>query len=128
MNRSLVPLMAGAIGAGWLGGWLSGALVGPLDGVERLPPLLNLTGGLAFILGAIGFLGVAWYVQRPQVAAAAEPGEASYRPDAWVRAIADVGYAVALRFSRAQSGLLARYAFGSIVAVAVVVLLRVSLR
>src|SRR6266851_2901912 len=66
MNWSLVPLMAGAIVLGWLGGWLSGALAGPLDGVEPLPPLLNLTGGLAFILGAIGFLGVAWYVLRPK--------------------------------------------------------------
>src|SRR5258708_33100180 len=101
MNWSLVPLMAGALALGWLGSWLSGVLAGPLDGVEPLPPLLNLTGGLAFILGAIGFLGAAWYVQRPSTAAAAAaaPTETSYRADAWVRGIAEAGYAAAIGFS-----------------------------
>jgi NADH-quinone oxidoreductase subunit L len=128
MNWSLVPLMIGAVTLGWVGwiGWLPAALSGPLGGIEPLPPLLNLTGGLAFILGAVGFLASAWYAQRPQAAAAA--ADAGYRPDAWVRAIAEAGYAVAGGLSRAQSGLLARYAFGSIVAVAVILLVRVSLR
>jgi NADH-quinone oxidoreductase subunit L len=128
MNWSLVPLMAGAIGLGWLGSWLSGVLAGPLDGVEPLPPLLNLTGGLAFILGAIGFLGAVWYVQRPRAVPAAAPADSTYRPDAWVRAIAEAGYAIARTLSEAQSGLLARYAFGSLVAIAVILLVRVSLR
>ena len=48
--------------------------------------------------------------------------------DAWVRAIADGGYAAAVGFSRLQSGLLARYAFGSLIAVAVVVLVRLVAR
>lgn len=128
MNWSLVPLMVGAVLLGWVGwlGWLPSALEGPLGGIETLPPLLNLTGGLAFILGAVGFLAAAWYVQRPQAVLA--PGDTSYRADAWVRAIADGGYAAALGFSRLQSGLLARYAFGSLIAVAVVVLVRLVAR
>jgi NADH-quinone oxidoreductase subunit L len=126
MNWSLVPLMAGAIGFGWLGGWLAGALAGPLGAIEPLPPLLNFTGGLAFVLGAVGFLGAAWYVQRPEAALA--PAQTSYRADSWVGAIADAGYAVSNALSRVQSGLLATYAFGSIVAVAIILLLRVGLR
>ena len=128
MNWSLVPLMLGAVLLGWVGwlGWLPSVLAGPLGGIEKLPPLLNLTGGLAFILGGVGFLGAAWYVQRPQ--AVLVPGETSYRADVWVRAIADAGYATALGFSRLQSGLLARYAFGSLIAVAAILLIRVAVR
>jgi NADH-quinone oxidoreductase subunit L len=128
MNWSLVPLMAGAIGLGWLGGSLSGALAGPLDGVEPLPPPFTVIGAIAFTLGAVGFLGVAWYAQRRPEPAAAAATEPSYRPDAWVQAIADAGYALARAASQAQSGLLARYAFGSLLAVAVILLVRVSLR
>ena len=128
MNWSIVPLMFGAVLLGWVGwlGWLPSALAGPLDGIEQLPPLLNLTGGLAFILGAIGFLGAAWYVQRPGAALA--HAETSYRADLWVRAIADAGDAIATGFSRLQSGLLVRYAFGSLIAVAVILLVRVAAR
>lgn len=124
MNWSLVPLMVGAIVLGWLG-W-TGLLQSALDGTVpsmALPPLLNLTGGLAFILGAIGFLGAAWFVLRPRAALAR--GETSYRADAWVRAIAAGGYAVSDAFSRAQSGLLVRYAFGSVVAAAIILFVRV---
>src|SRR5262249_8674481 len=110
MNWSLVPLMVGSVILGWIGiAWLPSLLSEPLVGPVELAPLLNLTGGVAFILGAIGFLSAAWYVLRPQAALA--PGETSYRPDAWVRAIADGGYAVSNAFSQTQSGLLARYAF-----------------
>jgi NADH-quinone oxidoreductase subunit L len=127
MNWSLVPLMIGALLLGWVGwlGWLPVALASALGGIEPLPPLLNLTGGLAFILGAVGFLVSAWYVQRPRAAEA--PVDLGYRPDAWVRAIAGAGYAVADSLSRLQSGLLARYVFGSIIAVTAILLLRVSL-
>jgi NADH-quinone oxidoreductase subunit L len=125
MNWALVPLMIGAIVLGWLGWWLESTL-GPAVPSVGLPPILTPTGGLAFILGAIGFLGAAWYVQRPTAALA--PTETSYRADVWVRVIANGGYAVSAAFSRLQSGLLARYAFGSIVAVAIILLVRVSIR
>ena len=126
MNWSIVPLMVGSLFLGWAGYWLRMVLEGPLGSIEPLPPLLNLTGGLAFILGAVGFVGAAWYVRRPSYAAA--PTETSYRADAWVRVIAEAGYAAAGALSRVQSGVLPRYAFGSIVAVALILLVRVSLR
>lgn len=126
MNWSLVPLMLGAILLGWAGPWLATALAGPLGTIEPLPPILNLTGGLAFILGAIGFLGAAWFVQRPEAQLAR--GETSYRADTWVRAIAAGGYAVSDWVSHLQSGLLALYAFGSIVAGAIILLVRVAIR
>ena len=105
---------------------LNQAFVELADTLVDVPPLFSLTGGLAFILGAIGFLGAAWYVQRPQAQVAR--GETSYRPDSWVRAIAAGGYAVASGLSRVQSGLLARYAFGSILAMAIILLVRVAVR
>ena len=101
-------------------------LSGPLGPMEPLPPVPNLTGGLAFTLGALGFVVAVWYVRRPEYAAA--PGETSYRADAWVRAIADAGYAASASLSRIQSGVLTRYVFGSVVAVAAILLIRVSLR
>ena len=71
-------------------------------------------------------MGAARYVQRPTAALAG--GETSYRADVWVRAIADSGYVLSGGFSRLQSGLLARYAFGSVIAVAIILLVRVNLR
>jgi NADH-quinone oxidoreductase subunit L len=128
MNWSLIPLMLASLSVGWLAGigWLPAVLAGPLNGVASLPPALSGIGGLAFALGGAGFLGTAWYVQRPQAALAPTP--TSYRADRWVRVIADGGYAVSDALSRVQSGLLVRYAFGSIVAVAVIVLLRIGIR
>ena len=127
MNWSLVPLMIGSIVLGWLGwtGWLQDALDGTVPPMA-LPPLLNPIGGLAFILGAVGFLGAAWYVLRP--AFTQQPGETSYRADGWVRAIAAAGYAASDGLSRVQSGLLARYAFGSLLGVAIILLVRVAAR
>ena len=126
MNWSIVPLMLGSIVLGYLGNWLRTVLSGPLGPMEPLPPVPNLTGGLAFTLGALGFVVAVWYVRRPEYAAA--PGETSYRADAWVRAIADAGYAASASLSRIQSGVLTRYVFGSVVAVAAILLIRVSLR
>ena len=125
MNWSLVPLMLGAIVLGWAGWWLESTLTGVVPS-EGLPPILSPTGGLAFILGAVGFVGAAWYVQRPTAVLAR--GETSYRADMWVRAIADSGYVLSAGFSRMQSGLLARYAFGSVIAVAIILIVRVNLR
>ena len=125
MNWSLVPLMVGAISLGWLGWWLEDVLSGVVPS-SGLPPILNPTSGVAFILGAIGFVAAAWFVQRPSAVLA--PTATSYRPDAWVRVIAVAGYAVSEGFSRLQSGLLARYAFGSVVAVAIILLVRVNVR
>jgi NADH-quinone oxidoreductase subunit L len=126
MNWSIVPLMLGSIVLGYLGNWLRTVLTGPLGPIEPLPQVFNLTGGLAFTLGAVGFVAAVWYVRRPTYAAA--PGEVSYRPDAWVRVIADAGYAAAGSLSRIQSGVLARYVFGSIIAAAAILLVRVSVR
>jgi hypothetical protein len=125
MNWSLVPLMLGSIALGWLGWWLVGVL-GPVLGLIEPPTWFSLTGGLAFIVGAIGFLGTVWYVLRPQVQVA--PGDTSYRADGWVRVIEAGGYAVSAAISRVQSGLLATYVLGSIVTVAIVLLVRVALR
>jgi len=126
MNWSIVPLMVGSVVMGYLGNWLRTVLEGPLGPIEALPPLLNVTGGLAFILGAVGFVSATWYVRRPSYAPAAT--ETSYRADPWVRAIAEAGYAAAGALSRIQSGVLPRYVFGSIVGVALILLVRVSLR
>ena len=131
MNWSIVPLMLGSIVLGYLGNWLRTVLEGPLGPIEPLTSPLSLSpaafyGLLAFILGAAGFVGAILYVRRPTYAAA--PTETSYRADAWVRAIADAGYAASAALSRVQSGVLPRYAFGSIIAIAVILLVRVSLR
>ena len=128
MNGSLVPLMLGSLGLGWLGwlGWLAAALAGTAGPAEVRPPILSLTGGVAFILGGVGFLGAVWYVLRPRAVVAA--GETSYRPDPWVQVIADVGYAVSEGVSRVQSGLLVRYAFGSLIGIAIILLVRVAVR
>ncbi len=126
MNWSLIPLMIGSIVLGWAGYWLATALGGPLGSVQTPPPPLTLVGGVAFILGAIGFLGAIWYVLRPQMVLPSSI--TSYRPDAWVRAIAEGGYAVAGAVSRAQTGLLAMYASVMLFAVAIILLLRIGLR
>jgi NADH-quinone oxidoreductase subunit L len=128
MNWSLIPLMVGSIVFGWVGYlWLPPLVSGAIGGIQPpLPPPLNVTGGIAFILGGVGFLGTAWYVLRPQ--AALTPSETTYRPDAWVRAIADAGYAAAGSISRIQNGMLVRYAFASLLTVAVVLLVGVFVR
>jgi NADH-quinone oxidoreductase subunit L len=125
MNWSLVPLIAGAILLGWAGWWLESTLAAQVPS-EGLPAILSPTGGLGFILGAVGFVAAAWYVQRPAFGLA--HAQTSYRADGWVRAIAAGGYAVSAVFSQLQSGLLARYAFGSVIAVAIILLVRVNLR
>ena len=104
---------------------LAPALAGPLGSVQSPPPPLTLVGGVAFILGAIGFLAAAWYVLRPQMVL--PETITSYRPDGWVRAIAEGGYAVAGAVSRVQTGLLAMYACATLLAIAIILLVRVSL-
>jgi NADH-quinone oxidoreductase subunit L len=127
MNWALVPLMVGSVILGWVGIlWFPSLLPESLVGPIVLPPLLNLTGGLAFILGAVGFLGTAWYVLRPATRLAR--GETSYRPDGWVRALAEAGYTAAAAVSRAETGLLGMYAFGSLIGIAIILLVRVVVR
>jgi NADH-quinone oxidoreductase subunit L len=131
MNWSLVPLMVGSIAFGWFGNWLSNAMAGPLGEVEPVPAPLSFSvlGGAAFALGALGFVAAWWLTtQRPSEAAAPATADTSYRAAPWVQVIADAGYAVANGLSRVQSGLLARYAFGSFIAVAAIVLLRMTVR
>jgi len=72
MNWSLVPLMVGAIGLGWLGFWLIGQLNASLGDVEPFV-VISVSGLSAFALGAIGFGAACWYVLR-QPAQAAQPG------------------------------------------------------
>jgi NADH-quinone oxidoreductase subunit L len=125
MNWSLVPLMVGAIAFGWLGGWLQARLAGPVGDTEVLPGLITPVGLLAFVLGAAGFAIAWWYfTQRPEAAVAGAPAEPSYRAPGWVRAIADVGYAVSEALSRVQSGRLPQYALGSFIGLALIVLVR----
>jgi hypothetical protein len=125
MNWSLVPLMVGAIAFGWLGGWLQTRLAGPLGNTEALPAPITAVGMLAFVLGAAGFAIAWWYfTRRPEVAVVSAAGAASYRAAGWVRAIADVGYAISESLSRVQSGRLPQYALGSFVGLALIVLIR----
>lgn len=128
MDWSLVPLMVGAIVFGYLGNWLMGRLAGPLGDVEPLPSPFALTGWLAFALGLIGFLGACWYALRQPAAAPARASATSYAAAGWVGAIARAGYAVSDGLVRIQSGLLPRYAFGSLLALAVVLLAREVVR
>jgi hypothetical protein len=127
MNWSLVPLMVGAIVFGYLGPWLQGRLFPALGDAEPLPGPISVIGLVAFALGAIGFGAACWYFSRP-VPAVPDEGEPSYQPDAWVRAIGSAGYAAALGLSRIQSGVLPRYALGSLVGLAIILLVRVVAR
>jgi NADH-quinone oxidoreductase subunit L len=133
MDWALVPLMIGAIVLGYPGGWLQAQLSPVLGDSEALPALIAPIGLLAFALGAIGF-GLAWwyFVARPAAAPGARPttevAEPSYLADGWVRAIAQAGYAAAATVSRIQSGALARYALGSMVGLAIIILARVAVR
>ncbi len=131
MNWALVPLMVGSIAFGWFGASLAAGLSGPLGAVEYVAGPLSLTvqGGAAFVLGALGFVASWWYVtQRPISAAAPTRADDSYRAAGWVRVIAEGGYAISRALSIAQSGVLPRYAFGSFVALAAIVVLRVVVR
>jgi len=122
--------MVGAISFGWFGVSLANALAGTLDTVEHVPGIFELSvqGGIAFALGALGFVAAWWYTtQRPISAAAPAIGDDSYRAATWVAAIADAGYATSRWLVRVHSGLLPRYAFASFVALAAIVLLRVVL-
>jgi hypothetical protein len=106
-------------------------MAGPLGEVEPVPAPLSFSvlGGAAFALGALGFVAAWWLTtQRPSEAAAPATTDTSYRAAPWVQVIAEAGYAVANGLSRVQSGLLARYAFGSFIAVAAIVLVRMTVR
>jgi len=127
MNWALLPLMFGAITFGWLGPWLMQHLDGTVP-AEQLPPPITPEGLLAFALGVIG-ASFAWWLSRPgERAAPAAAGETMYRADSWVRSLANLGYAASAAVSRIQSGVLPRYAFGSFIAIAAVLLFRVTVR
>jgi NADH-quinone oxidoreductase subunit L len=130
MDWALIPLMVGSIAFGWLGGWLLGVLTPVLGGTEGAPPpLITPLGLFAFALGLAGFAYQWWWNTRralaPGPAAEAAPASAAAP---WVSAIAQGGYAVSHALQRVQSGHLPRYAFGSFIALAVIMLLRVVAR
>jgi NADH-quinone oxidoreductase subunit L len=127
MNWSLVPLMVGAVVFGYLGSWLQGDLATTLGDTEALPGPITAIGVVAFALGAGGF-AVAWWFFTSRAAEAQDERAPSYRPDGWVRALAEAGYAAASSVSRIQSGVLPRYALGSLVGLAIIVLARVVAR
>jgi len=132
MNWALVPLMVCAIAFGWLGTWLQARLAEPLGEIEALPPLIDPRGLLAFALGAIGF-GLAWwyFTRRAEALAERQPEaerEPTYRAASWVTVLADAGYAVSRSLSRVQSGGLPRYALGSFIGLALIVLVREAMR
>jgi NADH-quinone oxidoreductase subunit L len=136
MNWSLVPLMVGAIAFGWLGSWLQAALAPTLGEIEALPAPIDPRGLLAFALGAVGFGLAWWYFTRraeavaPALGQPAEDRQPTYRATAWVSVLADMGYAVARSLSRVHSGGLPRYALGSFIGLAVILLamVRVAMR
>ena len=132
MNWSLVPLMVGAIAFGWLGSWLHSTLAASLGEVEALPSPLDLRGLLAFALGAVGFGLAWWYFTRRAAAVATRAGEGecepTYRAAGWVTVLADAGYAIARSLSRVHSGGLPRYALGSFIGLALIVLIREAMR
>jgi NADH-quinone oxidoreductase subunit L len=134
MNWSLVPLMIGAIAFGWLGSWLQTRLAAPLGEIEALPPPIDPRGLLAFALGAVGFGLAWWYFTRRASAGAPVLGQLAPEPEptygaaAWVGVLAEAGYAVARGLSRVHSGGLPRYALGSFIGLALIVLVREAIR
>jgi NADH-quinone oxidoreductase subunit L len=130
MNWSLVPLMVGSIAFGWLGGWLATRLEGPAGHIEVVPVLVNLSvpGLAAFALGAVGFAAAWWYFAGRPGAVAEGPAQPSYRATPWVGAMASAGYAVSSWLSSVHSGVLPRYALGSFVALAAILLVRLVVR
>jgi hypothetical protein len=127
MNWSLLPLAIGSIVFGYAGMFLRTALTAPLGEIEPLPPPLDPLGLLAFVLGTVGFGFAYWYFLRRETGAAVEAAP-SYRAAAWVRVIGDGATAVASAVSRAQAGALVNYAFGSLIGVALILLVRVMAR
>src|SRR5262249_35575883 len=107
--------------------FLRTALSAPLGAIEPLPSPLNPLGLLAFVLGAVGFGIAYWYFLRRETVAGVEAAS-SYRAATWGRVIAAGASAVASAVRRAQGGALVNYAFGSLIGVALILLVRVMAR
>lgn len=129
MNFALVPLMIGSLVLGYLGGFLNTRLEPVFGTPEPLPGLISMPGLIAFALGAIGFAVSYMRVTRePSTAASPAYAEPSYRAAPWVGAIAGAGYAVSRGLARVQSGALATYVLGSFLGLALILLVRETLR
>ncbi|MGH2363298.1 MAG: NADH-quinone oxidoreductase subunit 5 family protein [Chloroflexota bacterium] len=105
MAWSLLPLAAGALLFGytqWPEGGLARAL-GPLLGAVETQPLFTVQGGLAVLLGVVGFVGAGLWSMRQAMPERA-PGSG------WVRWASDASLALAGGFASAQNGRLGRYA------------------
>jgi NADH-quinone oxidoreductase subunit L len=131
MNWALVPLMVFSVVAGylaWPGEWLQHTLAfalqhpgGEADAGHVNP--LGATGLFAFTLGLGGFLLAAWAVQRSPKELPSAADDATVR-GSWVRATGDLAAGMARGVSALHNGMLLRYAFGSLVAVALILLVR----
>jgi NADH-quinone oxidoreductase subunit L len=120
MNWSLLPLMVTAIFAGWVGPVLEQFEATVIRGATDEPVrAISAWGLIGAALGLTGFAISWWWVRQHRPVPSAT--ETTPVADGWVSALAGASYSVASTFSRAQSGLLATYAFGSIFALALVV-------
>ena len=87
---------------------------------------------IAVLIPVLGGLAWWYFTRRPEAVAAvaqeslAEP-QAAYRAAGWVSVLAEAGYAGSRSLSRVQSGALPRYAFGSFIGVALILLVREAL-
>lgn len=125
MDFALLPLMVASLLAGFLGPYLLNLLHGVLGEAEPLQPI-SLLGLAAFVLGIAGF-GLAGGLRMRASTKAARPGIRQLATaDDWADLVGNLVYRGARAWSSSvHAGNLPRYAFGSLIAVATILFLRV---
>jgi NADH:ubiquinone oxidoreductase subunit 5 (subunit L)/multisubunit Na+/H+ antiporter MnhA subunit len=118
MTWPLWPLAAGALLLGyleWPGGGLSRLLQPVLGHVEQVH-FISLLGLVTGVLGLAGFLLAGWWLQTRRIAAE--------RPErgGWVDWAAEAGSALASGLAGLHGGHLTRYAFASVLGLAILLL------